>query len=215
MKKTIFAAAAAVLFALAALPLFAEPASDGPSLEQVAELLAKEKVVHGMFKMEKSSAASKKVLNSNGFFVISSDNGIIWKTLKPVKGIHVMARDFSVSMTPSGKRTKMDASENPIYMQMARLTCALWTNDLATLKELADVEFKSDEKGWQLEIFPKDETIKMLLDKILVAGYCVEDLAVATQITTFLKNGSRVSYYMANQVYGGGLFPEEIEWFKQ
>lgn len=214
MKKTFFAVAAAALFALAALPLFAEPAG-GPSLEQVAELLAKEKVVHGMFKMEKSSAASKKVLKSNGFFVISADNGIIWKTLKPVKGIHVMARDFSVSMTPSGKQTKMDASENPVYLQMARLTCALWTNDLATLKELADVDFKSDEKGWQMEIFPKDETVKMALEKIHVAGYCVDDLAVAAEITTLLKNGSRASYYMTNQIFGGDLFPIEVEWFKQ
>ena len=215
MKKSIVATAAAVFFALAALPLFGEPSLGASSLEEVVERLAREKVVHGMFRMEKSSAGSKKVLKSNGFFVISSDDGIIWKNVKPVKNMHIMARDFSVSMSYNGKKTKIDASESPIYLQMARLTCALWTNDLATLKELADVEFKSDEKGWQLEIFPKDETIKMLLDKILVAGYCVEDLAVATQITTFLKNGSRVSYYMANQVYGGGLFPEEIEWFKQ
>ena len=214
MKKTIIAAAA-VLFALAALPLFGEPALGGSSLEQVAELLAKEKVVHGIFRMEKSSADNKKVLKSSGFFVISSDDGIIWKTVKPVKTIHVMARDFSVSMTPSGKRTKVDASENPIYLQMARLTCALWTNDLDTLKELADVDFKSGENGWQMEIFPKDATIKAALEKILVEGYCADDVAVATQMTTILKNGSRASWYMTNQIFGGGLFSEEIEWFKQ
>ena len=72
MKKSIVATAAAVFFALAALPLFGEPSLGASSLEEVVERLAREKVVHGMFRMEKSSVFNfiKSWIIINTIFVL-------------------------------------------------------------------------------------------------------------------------------------------------
>lgn len=189
------------------------PAAAQPSLQEISSLLAKSQVTRGQFILERKSSSSKRSLKSSGEFVISSENGIIWKTLKPIKSVQVAAKDFSLTESASGKRVKIDGSKNPVYLQMALLTSALWTGDLKAVEGAADIKFLCGEGDWQLELFPKDQAIQMALEKIIVSGTYSEGQAVATEMQMKLKGGNSASYHMSGHLLGGQLSDEERKYF--
>ena len=202
----------AALFVFSGLSLFAAPASGQLSLERVAELLSKSKVTRGQFVLERT-AANGKSLKSSGDFVIASDNGIIWKTTKPIKSTQVVAKDFALTESAGGKRVKTDAGKNPVYKQMALLTSSLWQGDLAAAQEAADIKFRSDKNNWQIEMFPKDQAVQMALEKIVVEGTCSGGQAAATKMQMFLKGGNSATYLMSSQTFSASLTAAERAYF--
>ena len=199
----------ALIVALFAAPLFA-----APSLQDVAELLAKNKVTRGQFVLERKASEGGRALRSSGDFTIAADYGIIWQTKKPVKMTQAVAKDFAVTESAGGKRTVMDGSQNGVYLQMALLTSALWTNDLEAAGAAADLNFRSSENTWTLELFPKEQALKMVLDKIVVSGTCSEGEAVATEMKMQLSGGNSASYHMSGQTYDSALNPSELSFFR-
>ena len=220
MKKIFRRAAlltAVAAFFFAAHPIFGESKTDGASgasLEYVSALLAKNKITRGNFTLEKRAAGRARALKSSGDFVISASLGIVWKTQKPIKAAQVMAKDFALTESAGGKRVRIEASENPIYQQMALLTCALWTDDLDAVKGAADIEFKSDGQFWQLRLVPKDAAIQLALECIDVAGVCSGGDARVTEMKMLLKGGSSASYCMSGHSFGGELSAQELSYFE-
>ena len=205
------------LFALiffAAQSLWAQADGTGPSLEQVSAALARNKVTRGIFVLERTAANKSRSLKSSGTFVIAAACGIIWKTEKPIKAAQVMAKEFALTENSVGKRTRIRASENPVYLQMALLTSALWANDLAAVQGAADIDFSSEGDSWQMALFPKDAAVGAALEKIVVAGICGESQASVTKIQSFLKNGNSASYSLRGLSYGGSLTQEERSYFE-
>ena len=217
--KEVFArqkTAAAFLFALAffafaaSRPIFAEPAA--PSLEDVAERLSKNKVTRGKFELERA-AKGGKALKSSGDFLIASDYGIIWKTEKPIKAAQVVAREWTLTESASGKRVKVDAGKNPVYKQMALLTSSLWNGDLTAAQSAADLQFWSDKESWRIEMFPKDQSVQMALEKIVVEGICSGGTAAATKMQMFLKGGNSARYNMSGHTFSDTLLADERAYF--
>ena len=202
----------AALFVFAGLSLFAAPASGQLSLERVAELLSKSKVTRGQFVLERT-AANGKSLKSSGDFVIASDNGIIWKTTKPIKSTQVVAKEFSLTESAGGKRVKADAGKNPVYKQMALLTSSLWQGDLSAAQETADIKFRSEENLWQIEMFPKDQAVQMALEKIVVNGKVEGGQAFAMTMQMFLKGGNTACYKMSGHSFAERLSESEQAYF--
>lgn len=207
---------AAIFFA--AESLWAQAEGAGPSLERVSAALAKNKVTRGNFVLERTAANKSRALKSSGEFVIASDYGIIWKTEKPIKSVQAAAKNFTVAETASGKRTKIDGSQNPVYLQMALLTSALWSGDLEAVQAAAEINFRSDENSWTLELFPKDQAVQMALEKIVVEGSwkpagAGQPLAAATSLCLRLKGGNAACYYMSGHKYDLPLTPAELSYF--
>ena len=209
----------AVFFAAAGL--WAQSAGTGPSLEQVSAALAKNKTIRGDFTLERSAANKSRVLKSSGKFVIASDYGIIWKSEKPIKSVQVVAKEFSLTEGASGRRTKIDASQNPVYLQMALLTSALWTGNLEAVQSAAVLDFVSDENSWSLELFPKDKAVQMALEKIRVAGTWSAAAggnalsnAEVNLMEMNLQGGNSATYKMSGLVYSGALTDVERAYFE-
>lgn len=207
---------AAIFFA--AESLWAQAEGAGPSLERVSAALARNKVTRGNFVLERTAANKSRALKSSGEFVIASDYGIIWKTEKPIKSVQAAAKNFTVAETASGKRTKIDGSQNPVYLQMALLTSALWSGDLEAVQAAAEINFRSDENSWTLELFPKDQAVQMALEKIVVEGswkpaVAGQPLAAATSLCLRLKGGNAACYYMSGHKYDLPLTPAELSYF--
>ena len=205
MKKT----AAAFLFAIAFLAL---PLCAAPSLEDVAELLSKNKVTRGQFVLERTAKGGKS-LKSSGDFAIASDYGIIWKTIKPIKSVQVVAKEWTLTESAAGKRVKVDGSKNPVYKQMALLTSSLWNGDLAAAQAAADLRFWSDKESWRIEMFPKDQSVQMALEKIVVEGICSGGTAAATKMQMFLKGGNSARYNMSGHTFSDTLLADERAYF--
>ncbi len=205
MKKIV----AAIFLALASIPIFANP-----SLEDVAALLAKNKLVRGNFVLERKAASKDRGLKSSGEFVVAADYGMIWKTLKPIKSTQVMAKNFALTESGGGKRTKMQGSENPVYSQMAVLTSALWTNDLEAVYAAADVDFWSDQNSWSASLFPKDGAVRLALEKIVLSGTCSGGQAKVQKMTMILKGGNSAEYDLSGHSFGGGLSAAELSYFE-
>ena len=211
------------LLALICAPLFSQqagrqPNESRPSLQDVAAALAKNKVARGQFVLERS-AANGRVLKSSGAFTIAADYGIIWKTEKPVKSVQAVAKDFIITESAAGKRAKLDGSQNKVYLQMALLTSALWTGDLAAVQAAAAANFRSDENSWTLELLPKDAAVQMALEKIVVAGTwspsAAQSLpkAAATLMEMRLKGGNSARYLMSGHEYDSALTSAELSYF--
>ncbi len=200
------------LAVIAALAFCCAPLFAAPSLQDVAELLSRNKVTRGNFVLERT-AANGKSLKSSGEFVIASDYGIIWKTIKPIKSAQVVAREWTLTESASGKRVRVDSSKNPVYMQMALLTSALWNGDLAAVQGAADLQFWSDDRSWRIEMFPKDAAVQMALEKIVVEGTCSGQKAAATKMLMLLKGGNSAAYQMTDHTYSAALDDAERGYF--
>ncbi|MBQ7620200.1 MAG: outer membrane lipoprotein carrier protein LolA [Treponema sp.] len=210
---------AAIFFA--AESLWAQSEGAGPSLEQVSAALAQNKTVRGDFALERSAANKSRVLKSSGKFVIASDYGIIWKSEKPIKSVQVVAKEFSLTEAASGRRTKIDGRQNPVYLQMALLTSALWTGNLEAVQSAASLNFVSDENSWSLELFPKDKAVQMALEKIRVAGTWSAAAggkalsnAEVNLMEMNLQGGNSARYYMSGHKYDLPLTSAELSYFE-
>lgn len=213
-RKPAKAARAVIVFAI--LALFCAPIFAAPSLQDVAAALSKNKVARGNFVLERT-AANGKALKSSGAFAIAADYGIIWKTEKPIKSVQAVAKDFVVTESAAGKRVKVDGSQNKVFQQTALLTSALWTGDVAAVQAAADINFKSDENSWTLELLPKDAAVQMALKKIIVAGIwrgAKGGQAAATLMEMRLKGGNSARYIMSGHSYDSAPSPDELSYFE-
>lgn len=201
-----------LLLLLPATGLFAE----APTLESVAKNLAQNNITRGDFVLTRTSAKTNKSLKSSGRWTIAPDHGIIWDTQKPVKTTQVVTTDFMVLQNARGQKKQISGEANAIYSQMATLTSSLFTDKLDTVRTAADINFSYDTNSavWTIELFPKDESIKQALEKIIVTGYSDNSPAPSTKVLTMtmrMKNGDSTEYQLSNHETGGQLTKEELE----
>ncbi len=185
------------------------------NLQQVSDALSKNKITRGEFSLERFSAKTNRALKSNGDFTIASEYGIIWFTQNPIKTTQAVTKNSMLTENARGARTKIQGSENKIYSQMAALTSALFSGDLAAAEQNARLDFSCQEKNWQVELFPRDASIKAMLEKIAIAGIFSDKTCIATEMRMIFKNGDSTSYQLRGHEFFDTLTNDEKSFFEE
>ncbi|MDE6068967.1 MAG: outer membrane lipoprotein carrier protein LolA [Treponemataceae bacterium] len=206
MKK-IFLILLAAFFANA---IFAQT-----NLQEVSDALSKNKITRGEFYLERFSTKANRAIKSNGNFTIAPENGIIWFTKNPIKTTQVVTNDFMLTENSRGTRTKIQSDENKIYSQMAALTSALFSGNLNAIEQNAQLDFSCQGENWRVEIFPRDASIKAMLEKISIAGKFSKKSCVATEMQIVFKNGDSTFYQLRGHEFFDTLTNDEKSFFEE
>lgn len=202
-------------FLILSMAIFANAIFAQTNLQEVSDALSKNKITRGEFSLERFSTKTNRAMKSSGNFTIAPEHGIIWFTKNPIKTTQAVTNNFMLTENSHGKRTKIQGSENKIYSQMAALTSALFSGDLSVIEQNAQLDFSCQGENWRVELFPRDASIKSMLEKISIAGKFSKEFCVATEMRMVFKNGDSTFYQLRGHEFFDTLTNDEKSFFEE
>jgi hypothetical protein len=194
MKRSTFIIG--ILFAFSAVTAFAEKAT----IDSVCTSIASHKVTTGSFVQEKTNGKSKRVLKSNGTFILSQE-GVGLSTVKPLRTFQGITQTSLIQTNPDGSRSVIDVSNNQMYKSIAQIIVSLFNGDKSELEKNFSIQFTADDSSWQMSLTPKDKTIASSVGTITLGG---SSLTGKTSIDTLVidnSSGGKVAYTFSEQKY--------------
>ena len=132
----------------------------GDVLTQITAHLAKSEITQGDFQQEKRLKVLRKPLISTGTFTYHQSKGVIWKTLTPVASL-LLVNDTRL-LTSQG--------EQAVPSAFGKVFNAMLGGDLSQLSDGFSMSGSDQETSWQIELKPKDELLKKVINSIVLSG---------------------------------------------
>jgi len=210
MKRA--AAALALLFFTAAArgDIFDYPLKQETmeSFRTTCAALAAYPVVKGTFEQEKVLNRLNRSLKSSGNFIIASEQGMVWDTIKPFPSALALGKDYLVQSRPGGERTVLSAAGNETFIRMAEVISAVFSGNISGLMENFKVFYSGSQSSWELGLLPLDRAINNFALKITMKGD-----SVIKSITVYEQNGDTIIYGLSNHSYSSNLSVHEKAFF--
>ena len=208
MKKIL---ALAVTVALAATSLVSAQSKDTPAaLNEVCANIAKNKISKGNFNQTKMIKKIKREIKSSGTFVIAVEDGILWKTQKPIASSMAITKSGIVQTSAQGKKSVMASGGNATFEQVSSLITSLFDGNADALTKNFDIEFIGDASDWNANLVPKDSSVKGFISQIEMAGRSAIDTVVLNE-----PSGDFTKYEFSNYSYPASLAPEDKALFSE
>jgi hypothetical protein len=174
---------------------------------KISARLAEQKIVKGSFEQEKKINRLNRSLISSGNFLIVSDLGMVWDTLKPFPSAMTLGKDYIIQLRGSQK-TVLPAQGNETFIRMAEVISSVFTGNSEKLIENFEVFFTGVITNWEMGLIPKDKFIASITERIVMKG----DSAIKS-ILIFEQNGDSTLYNLSNHSYPSELNVNEKAYF--
>ncbi|MDR1759517.1 MAG: outer membrane lipoprotein carrier protein LolA [Fibrobacter sp.] len=188
---------------------------DKPLFEEVCLQLAKYPIVKGNFKQKKVITKLSRTFESEGVFLISEQDGILWDTQKPFPLLLAVTDSKVVQKTPQGKYQVIHTADNAVFREFAKTIQAVFSGKPAELYGRFDIYFFSQPPhkkgvlpGSHIGLIPKDKTLRDLFAFI----YIRVDSVLADCILKE-SNGDQIVYQFSGHQFPERLTKEEQEAF--
>ncbi len=204
MKK--FLSLSLISFLLPAL-LFAQPADsqkDEEEFARVCQEISSKKITKGDFRQLKFIHRLKREMVSNGIFVISADDGILWQTQKPYFSTMAMTKSAIIQTNAKGKKSVISAESNATFDQFSKVLSSVFMGNAGILTENFEVEFIGSTDNWSINLIPKNSSVKKVVEEIEMVGKISIDL-----MTIHEPNGDYIRYEFLTHIYPDSLTEEE------
>ena len=122
-KKVFFTLLLCCSFSLSAL-----------TLEQLQQQLMTQEILRGDFTQSKTLQMFKHPLVSDGTFLLSHQQGLIWKQNNPFPVSLVLAKDKLSQQFSDQAPEIIEAKDNPMVFYFSHLFLSLFKGDLSSLK---------------------------------------------------------------------------------
>jgi hypothetical protein len=154
----------ALALLLAPIALRAEIAEDIQARLQPFQIL------RGEFSQAKSIRILKKPLKSSGSFVLVRGKGVLWSTAKPMASLLKVTQNEITQIKEGKAAFSLKAGEQPALKLVGRVLFAVFSADLAALKQ--DFEIKGSVEGghWKAQLSPKQAWIAKAAKRITLEG---------------------------------------------
>ncbi|GGP56718.1 hypothetical protein GCM10009347_24140 [Shewanella algicola] len=153
--------------------LYQQPASSS-ALETLAQQLNLQADTRGQFLQLRHLAVLKKPLQSQGRFIFSPSQGLVWQQLKPFNSLMVLKDQQLIQQNSQGKVQQLSAaaSGNPIAQQLPRLLQAIMAGDINALSADFRLFMPTETTGsvWQLGLQAKDPQVHAAMGNITLSG---------------------------------------------
>lgn len=180
------------------------------TLENVVESLSRNKVTSGDFTQTKVVNTSKGVreIKSFGNFVLST-NGIMWNTTRPFPTRLIVTDKKIIQIDSKNNQSTIDGSDNVTFKSISSTIASIFSNDLNIIKEKFICSFsEKDNNIWVLELIPKDNTIKTVINSLILEGTFIEKKCTLTSLVMIEKNENQIKYTFSNQKYSDKIEDE-------
>ena len=152
-------------------------------INQIQGLVTASPTVRGKFSQTKVLSGVSKKLNSEGFFIVDRNQGVLWVTEKPIyQTLKVSSAGILIS-NKTGVLMNLDARNEPSVKYSNELVLAIFSGDMGALENLFNYSGDITSKGWSLDLTPKN-TSSVPFKKISISG----DKAIGS-ITFISKEG--------------------------
>lgn len=205
----------AILVLSAAVISAPETHAQHTEFKEISNILSKTDYARGEFSLTKVNGKTGRSMKSSGNYTLSKADGIIWFTKKPVESVMAVSKTAMVQEV-RGKRTKIDASENKTFLQIADMTAAVFCGDYDEISKSFNIEYTADDETWKAVLLPKDRTVATAIEKIMIAGsYGNSKMQAALNIFEITQaDGSKSNYELKNQVAIDKLSADEKAFFE-
>jgi hypothetical protein len=196
---------ALVILIAAASSVYAE---ENITFDAVCSQLAQHPNTTGSFTQVKTINTANRSLKSSGTFIFSLE-GIMWKTVKPFPSSLIVGMTSVVQITPDGKKTVIDASNNQIFTSISTTLSSIFSGNAEKLYKNFDIKFSADGAGWTAVLTPKDGTVSAVMKSLSLAG---PDTAGSVQFDTIVmteSGGDTITYKFTDQKYPKELSADE------
>jgi hypothetical protein len=212
MKRFIFV----LLFFLAVMTIPAQVdieryrlnASSLDSFTATIGQLSKNKIVAGNFNQEKFLNRHNRYLKSSGNFIIASEKGMVWETLKPFPSTMTLGNDYLIQGRPGGQASVISAQGNETFIRFAEAMSSVFSGNTRGLLDNFEVYFIGSTADWTLWLLPKDRTVAAFVERITMKGD-----TVIRSILIYEQNNDTVSYVLSNHRFPMELTNNEASFF--
>jgi len=203
MKKRIISLV--LILSVAVSTVFA---AGSVTFDSVCAQLSQHPNTTGNFTQVKKISAANRSLTSSGTFIFSLE-GIMWKTLKPFPSTLIVGMTSVIQITPDGKKSVIDASNNQIFTSISTTLSAVFSGDTKKLYSAFDVAFSEAGGKWTAVLTPKDKTITAVMKSLTLSGQSTSAVAEFDSIVMTESGGDSITYTFADQQYPKELSNEE------
>ncbi len=141
-------------------------------LAVVERRVAQVEVLRGRFEQEKRITGFRNPLRSQGRFVVSRRQGVIWTTDKPFPSEVVITRDRILSRQRDGsQRVEVDGREQPALRSVNAMMFALVSGDVGALSARFETRVEAlPDDGWRLSLKPRSAALARAFARIVLSG---------------------------------------------
>lgn len=160
LRKVIFCFLLLCSFSLSAL-----------TLEQLQQQLMMQKILTGNFVQAKTLQMFNSPLISNGKFLLSQQQGLIWQQNNPFPVVLVLAKDKLYQQFEGQDAEIIEAKDNPMVFYFSHLFLSLFRGDLMSLESQFSMTLTEHKKArWQLQLQPKQSPLNHVFKYIDIQG---------------------------------------------
>ena len=174
-----------------------------------SDRLAEHPIVKGEFEQEKILSRLGRSLKSSGNFIIVSELGMVWDTLKPFPSTMVLGKDYMTQSRPGGQKTVLSAAGNETFLGMAEVISSVFSGNTRGLLENFEVFFSGVPSAWELGLLPRYKAIAGFAGRITLKGD-----AVIRSIVVYEQNGDSIKYALSSHSYPLELSVHEKAFFQ-
>jgi hypothetical protein len=169
------------------------------AFNETCSVLAKNPYIKGTFEQIKTISRLERSLKSSGNFIIASDMGMVWETLKPFPSTMALGKNFIIQSRPGGQKTVLSAQGNETFLRMAEVISAVFSGNAKGLLENFEVYYFTPDQSrgsWELGLIPQNKAIGAFAGRIIMNG----DSAIRS-IFINEQSGDTIQYILMNHSY--------------
>ena len=199
-----------LLFTFAFLPSISISAQSNSDFSTVCKNLSEHKITKGNFNQIKMIKKLKREIKSSGIFLISVDKGVLWNTQKPLKSSMAITKDGIIQTNAQGKKNVVATGGNAIFEQVSGLLTSLFDGNFDEINKNFDIEFIGSAESWNVNLVPKDSSVKNFIESIEMVGSDKIDAMILHE-----SGGDFTKYEFSNQIFPDSLTSEELSAFTE
>lgn len=141
------------------------------TFEQLQQQLMQQQLLRGDFKQSKQLKMFNEPLVSEGTFLLSHQQGLIWSQNTPFPVSLVLAKDKLRQQFAGQAPEIIEASDNPMVFYFSHLFLSLFKGDLSALESQFDMTLTEQQKDvWSLQLSPSQAPLNKVFKNIVITG---------------------------------------------
>jgi hypothetical protein len=206
--------------------LYTQPAST-EALSALAQQLNLQLDTRGQFVQLRHLQVLKKPLLSQGQFIFSPTQGLVWQQQRPFNTLMVLKDQQLIQQNSQGKiqHFSAEANGNPIAQQLPRLLQAIMAGDIDALsadfnlfmptaqsatQSVIQPATKPADKSWQLGLQAKDPQVQSSMGNITLSGDTLIRSLIMTSNQAKVRDYTQIQFTQTQQ---GPLSETELALF--
>jgi len=140
------------------------------TLAEVQRTLASNNVIRGAFTQTRTMEMFSQPLVSDGQFLLSKSQGLVWDQVHPFPVQLVLTTDKLSQRIANQAPQVVTAKENPMAFYFSHVFLAVFHGDTKQLEQQFSLSFQPDPNHWTLTLEPNSAPLNSVFQNITLTG---------------------------------------------